>query len=226
MAALRSHIGGTPEPSDFFSFRILGGLGTCAGRTTTDAPIVEASDIQDAVPSEILSLDPASASSIATAADSFIASVTAAPAYSSVISVLATGIPATAQAAIANDPNSILMDIARGSPVPDWATELPPSVGEYFQSIGEDAARVITSDFGALYTSVSSEVADAVQTGGYAFPTGGYGTANVTAPRPIPTGFAPNTTTTPFEGAASRSVGSIVAAVAAAGMGLGAWLLL
>ncbi|KAL8958654.1 MAG: hypothetical protein Q9193_004332 [Seirophora villosa] len=213
------------------SLRIIPVLAFAAvvrSQATTDAPIVEASDIQDAVPSEILSLDPGSATSIATAADSFIASVTAAPAYSSVISVLATGIPATAQAAIANDPNypnSIFMDIARGSPVPDWVTELPPSVGEYFRSIGEDAAGVITSDFGALYTSVSSEVADAVQTG-YAFPTGGYGTANVTAPRPTPTGFGPNTNTAPFEGAASRSVGSMVAAVAAAGMGLGAWLLL
>ncbi|KAL8647154.1 MAG: hypothetical protein Q9210_005724 [Variospora velana] len=189
----------------------------------TDETLVEASDIEAAVPSEILTLSPGSATSIAAAVDSFIASVTAAPEYPSVISVLATGVPATAQAAIANDPNDFVMDIVRGSPPPSWATALPPSVGEYLQSIGEDAARIITSDFGGLYTSVSSEVADAIETGGFAIPTGGYGTGNSSVPRPTATGAGPITTPVPFEGAAPRSVGGIVAAAAAAG--IGAWLL-
>lgn len=160
------------------------------------------------------------ATSVAAAANSFIASVTAAPEYSSVLSVLATGIPATAQAAIANAPEDYILDIVRGSPPPSWATALPPSVEEYFQSIGEDAARFITAEFGGLYTSVSSGVADAIETGGFALPTGGaYGTGNSTQPGPTATGAGPITNPVPFEGAASRSISSIVAAVAAAGIG-------
>lgn len=159
------------------------------------------------------------ATSVAAVANSFIASVTAAPEYSSVLSVLATGIPATAQAAIANDPKDYVLDILHGSPPPSWATALPSSVDEYFQSIGEDAASIVAAKFGGLYTSVSSEVADAIETGGLPLPTGAYGTGNSTRPRPTATDASPITSPIPFEGAASRIVGSIVAVVVAAGIG-------
>ncbi|KAL8966751.1 MAG: hypothetical protein Q9197_005810 [Variospora fuerteventurae] len=187
----------------------------------SDETPLDAKDIQDSGLSEILSLDPGSATSVAAAANSFIASVTAAPEYSSVLSVLATGIPATAQAAIANDPKDYVSDIVRGSPPPSWATALPPSVDEYFQSIGEDAASMIAAEpgLGELYTSVSSEVADAIDTGRSTSPTGAYGTGNSTRPRPTATGANPITNPIPFEGAASRSVGSIVAVMVAAGIG-------
>ncbi|KAL9016482.1 MAG: hypothetical protein Q9185_006175 [Variospora sp. 1 TL-2023] len=187
----------------------------------SDPTLVAASDIQNIVPSDILPLDPDSATSVAAAANSFIASVTAAPEYSSVLSVLATGIPATAQAAIANDPKDYVQDIVHGSPPPSWATALPPSVNEYFQSIGEDAASIIAAEpgFGELYTSVSSEVADAIESGRSTSPTGAYGTGNSTRPRPTATGANPITNPVPFEGAASRSVGSIVAVMVAAGIG-------
>ncbi|KAL8985938.1 MAG: hypothetical protein Q9177_004297 [Variospora cf. flavescens] len=179
----------------------------------SDKTPFDASDIQDIVPSGTLTLSPGSATSVAAAANSFIASVTAAPEYSSVLSVLATGIPATAQAAIANAPEDYILDI-----LGDCIT---PSVEEYFQSIGEDAARIITAEFGGLYTSVSSEVADAIETGGFALPTeGAYGTGNSTQPGPTATGADPITNPVPFEGAASRSISSIVAAVAAAGIAL------
>ncbi|KAL8716735.1 MAG: hypothetical protein Q9225_005964 [Loekoesia sp. 1 TL-2023] len=199
-----------------------------AQATSTDEPLLDASDIEDVVPTQILA--PAEATSIAAVADSFIASITSAPEFSSVVSVLATGVPVTAQEAIEADPTNFVLDLLRGSPPPSWATALPPSVGEYIQSVAEDAAQIVTSDFAGLYTSVSSDVA-ALETGaaassGFAYPTGGSGRSNYTAPRPTGSAAAPGPSTQAFPGSAnSLRVGSITAFVVAAGMGVGAWLL-
>ena len=172
------------------------------------------------------------ATSIAAVADSFIASVTAAPEFSSVVSVLATGIPATAQEAIEADPTDFVLDLLHGSPPPSWATALPPSVSQYIESIAEQAANIVTSDFGGLYTSVSSEVAaletGAAVSGGFVFPTGGYTNSNYTSPRATGSAVAPGSSPQAFPGASSAPslrVGSIAAAVVAASMGFGAWLL-
>ncbi|KAL8755242.1 MAG: hypothetical protein Q9184_004852 [Pyrenodesmia sp. 2 TL-2023] len=206
-------------------------LGVHSQASPSNEPIVEAEDIQAVVPTELLS--PSYATSIAAAADSFIASVTAGPEFSSVASVLATAIPLTAQAAIANDPEGFLLSLVRGAPVPSYITALPPSVDEYVQSVAEDAAQIVTSDFGALYTSVSSQVAE-LATGapiipvsaGFVSPTGGYGLSNFTGPRPTGSAAAPGPPPQSFPGAASSlRAGSVAAAVVAAGMGVGAWLL-
>ncbi|KAL8926671.1 MAG: hypothetical protein Q9208_002745 [Pyrenodesmia sp. 3 TL-2023] len=207
--------------------------------TPSDEPLVEAEDIQAVVPTELLS--PAYvrdanvlATSIAAAADSFIASITAAPEFSSVASVLATAVPLTAQEAIANDPEGFLLSLVRGAPVPSYLTALPPSVEQYVQSVAEDAAQIVTSDFGALYTSVSSEVAELATgapiipvSGGFVSPTGGYGgVSNFTGPRPTGSAAPPGSSPQAFPGAASSlRAGSVAAAVVAAGMGVGAWLL-
>ncbi|KAL8900544.1 MAG: hypothetical protein Q9207_005649 [Kuettlingeria erythrocarpa] len=206
-------------------------LGVNSQATPSDEPLVEAEDIQAVVPSELLS--PAYATSIAAAADSFIASVTAAPEFSSVASVLATALPLTAQEAIANDPEGFLLTLVRGESIPSYITALPPSVEQYVQSIAEDAAQIVTSDFGALYTSVSSEVAELATgapvipiSGGFVSPTGGYGKSNFTGPRPTGSAAAPASTPQPFAGAASSlRTGGVIAAVVTAGMGVGAWLL-
>ncbi|KAL8870691.1 MAG: hypothetical protein Q9174_003323 [Haloplaca sp. 1 TL-2023] len=204
--------------------------------TNPDEPLVEAEDIQEVVPTQYLAA--AQATSIAAAADSFIASVTAAPEYSSVLSVLATAIPATAQAAIGADPSGYVLDIIRGSPPPAWATSLPPSIGEYIESLARDAAEVVTEDFGGLYTSVSSQVA-ALETGlagggGFVVPTGGYLSPNYTAPQPTesaaPPGSnpaSPGSDPAAFEGSASPlRVKTAAAAVIAMGIVTGALLVL
>ncbi|KAI4126448.1 MAG: hypothetical protein LQ338_003735 [Usnochroma carphineum] len=193
-------------------------------------PFFDASDIEDVVPSQYLA--PAEATSIAAVADSFIASVTAAPEYSSVFSVLATGIPVTARLAIENDPTDFVLGLLQGSP-PSWATALPPSVEQYLESIARDAAKIVTSDFAGLYTSVSSEVAaletGAAVSGGFVAPTGGYGKSNFTAPRPTGSAAAPGSTPLPFQpspgAASSLQIGRIFATVVAAGLGVGAWLM-
>lgn len=194
----------------------------------TGEPAIDAADIEQVIPTEFLA--PAAATSIAAVADSFIASVTAAPEFSSVVSVLATGIPITAQIAIQNDPEGFLLDIVQGSSLPSWITELPPSVTQYIESIGQDAANIVTSDFPGLYTSLSSEVAafetSAAVSGGYAYPTGGYGTGNTTAPRPTGSAPAPGSPPQSFSSSAfSLRAGSMIAGVVTVGMGVGAWLM-
>ncbi|KAL8713708.1 MAG: hypothetical protein Q9220_002234 [cf. Caloplaca sp. 1 TL-2023] len=208
-------------------------VSSIAQTTSIDQPLLDAADIEDVVPTQILS--PAEATSIAAVADSFIASVTAAPQFSSVVSVLATGIPITAQAEIENDPTDFLLDLVRGSPLPAWATALPPSVGEYIESVAEAAAAVATSDFAALYTSVSAEVAaletGAPSSGGYIFPSGGYVQSNSTTfnstagPQPTGSAVVPGTTPQPFPGAATslKSGNTAVALVIAS---IGALMLL
>ncbi|KAI4226629.1 MAG: hypothetical protein L6R40_008270 [Gallowayella cf. fulva] len=198
--------------------------------TTSKEPAVEAEDVEAVVPTEII--NPAQATSIAVVANSFIASVTAAPEYSSVISVLATGIPATAQEEIAKNPESFLLNLLSGSPPPDWATALPPSVAEYVESVAEDAAQLATSDFPDLYTSLSAE-AGALETGApgsgpYVLPTGGYRGSNYTSPRPTGSAAAPGPTPEPFVpgSGASTNVGGAALAVVAAGLGIGALFLI
>ncbi|KAL8966289.1 MAG: hypothetical protein Q9183_003436 [Haloplaca sp. 2 TL-2023] len=195
--------------------------------TNPDEPLVEAEDIQDVVPTQYLAA--AQATSIAGAADSFIASVTAAPEYSSVLSVLATAIPATAQADIGADPSGYVLDILRGSPAPAWASSLPPSVGEYVESLARDAAEVVTEDFGGLYTSASSRVAaletGAAASGGYVVPSGGYLSPNYTAPEPTGSAAPPGSNPAAFEGSASPlRVKTAAAAVVAMGIVTGALL--
>lgn len=173
------------------------------------------------------------ATSIAAVADSFIASLTAAPEFSSVISVLATAIPVTAQEAIEDDPTDFVLGLIQGSPPPSWATALPPSVEEYLVSVAEDAANIVTSDFAELYTSVSSEVA-ALQTGapissGFVLPTGEYGKSNFTGPRPTGSAPVPRPTPIPFQpspgAGASLRILSMAGAGLAAGMTVVTWLL-
>ncbi|KAL8771444.1 MAG: hypothetical protein Q9209_003112 [Squamulea sp. 1 TL-2023] len=196
----------------------------------TNEPSIEASDIEAVIPTEIIS--PAEATSIANVGNSFIASVTAAPEFSSVISVLSTAIPITAQAAIAADPQGYLLDIIQGSPPPAWATALPPSVGEYVESLAQDAAQIVTSDFPDLYTSISGEVSaletGAPVTGGFVAPTGGYGGSNYTSLRPSGSGVAAGPTPEPFVPGSGASVngGSVLFAVMAATLGLSTLVLL
>ncbi|KAL8737190.1 MAG: hypothetical protein Q9181_001947 [Wetmoreana brouardii] len=199
-----------------------------AQATQTSEPLIDASDIEDFVPTQLLS--PAEATSIAAVADSFIASVTAAPQFSSAVSVLATGVPVTAQEAIGADPSDFLIDLVTGSPLPSWATALPPSVGEYISSIAQDAAQIVASDFGGLYTSVSSEVA-ALETGtaasgGYVFPTSGYVGSNSTGPRPTGSAAPPSSIPQTFPGGASSlNTGGLAMAVVAVGVAAGALLI-
>ncbi|KAL8688909.1 MAG: hypothetical protein Q9218_005296 [Villophora microphyllina] len=164
-----------------------------AQATTTDEPLVDASDIEEVVPTQLLS--PAEATSLAAVADSFIASVTAAPEFSSVVSVLSTGIPVTAQEAIEADPSDFLLNLINGSPPPSWATALPPSVGQYIESVASNAANIFTSDFPELYASATSEVAaletSAAASGGFTFPSGGYGGSNFTGSRATGSAAAP-----------------------------------
>ncbi|KAL8926096.1 MAG: hypothetical protein Q9172_001924 [Xanthocarpia lactea] len=199
-------------------------------QNTADEPVIEASDIEAVVPSEIIS--PVEATSIAVVADSFIASVTAAPEFSSVVSVLATAIPITAQAEIAADPEGYLLDIIQGSPPPAWATALPPSVGDYVESLAQDALQVVTSEFPGLYSSVSAEVS-ALETGspisgGFVAPTGGYVGSNYTGPRPTGSAVAPGPTPEPFVPGSGASIngGGATIAIIAASLGIGALLLL
>ncbi|KAI4248347.1 MAG: hypothetical protein LQ352_005936 [Teloschistes flavicans] len=195
--------------------------------TRADEPPLEASDIEDAVPTQLL--NPAEATSLAAAADSFIASVTAAPEYSSVLSVLSTGVPVTAQEAIEDDPSDFILDLINGSPLPSWATALPPSVEQYIESVASAAANVFTSDFPELYASATSEVAaletSAAASGGFVFPTGGYGGSNNTGPQASGSVAAPGTTPKAFPGAASTNrVGGVAMAVLGAGIAVGALL--
>ncbi|KAL8706379.1 MAG: hypothetical protein Q9201_000587 [Fulgogasparrea decipioides] len=196
-----------------------------AQATQSSEPVIDTSDIEDVIPTQILS--PAKATSIAVVADSFIASVTAAPEFSSVVSVLATGVPVTAQEAIEADPFGLLVDLVKGSPLPPW---LPPSVGEFIQSVAEDTAQIVTSDFGMLYTSVSSEVA-ALPTGtaassGFVFPTGSYVRSNSTGPRPTGSAAAPSSIPQAFpSGASSLNARELAMAVVVAGVAAGALLI-
>ncbi|KAL8749061.1 MAG: hypothetical protein Q9199_007922 [Rusavskia elegans] len=206
----------------------------CAAMVNSqDTANVEASDIEAVVPAEVI--DPAEATSLAAIADSYIASVTAAPEFSSVISVLATAIPITAQAEIAADPEGYLLDIIQGSPPPAWATALPPSVGQYVESLAQNAAQIVssvTADYPELVTYASAQ-ASSLETatsiaGGFMSPTGGYGGSNYTSPRPTGSAAAPGSTPQPFipGSGASTNVGGVAFAVMAASFGIGALLLL
>lgn len=175
------------------------------------------------------------ATSLASIADSYIASVTAAPEFSSVVSILATAIPITAQAEIAADPEGYLLDIIQGSPPPAWATALPPSVGQYFESLSQNAAQIVssvTADYPELVTFASAQ-ASSLETatsiaGGFVAPTGGYGGSNYTSPRPTGSAAAPGSSPEPFVpgSGASTNVGGPAVAVMAASFGIGALLLL
>ncbi|KAL8765262.1 MAG: hypothetical protein Q9203_006647 [Teloschistes exilis] len=212
-----------------------------AAETDDSEPILVASDIEDVVPTQLLS--PAAATSLAAVADSFIASVTAAPEFSSVVSVLETGIPVTGQEAIEADPYGFVLALIDGSPLPSWTTVLPPSVRQYIESVGSEAANMLSSDFPELYASATSKVAaletSAATSGGFVFPTGGYGGSNGTGPRlsgsaaaPGTTArvsgsvAAPGTTQKAFPGAAStKRVGGVAMAVVGAGVAAGALLM-
>ena len=122
-----------------------------------------------------------------------------------------------------------MLDILRGSPAPAWASSLPPSVGQYVESLARDAAEVVTEEFGGLYTSVSSQVAaletGAAASGGYVVPTGGYLSPNYTAPQPTGSAAPPGSNPVPFEGSASSlRVKTAAAAVVAMGIVTGALL--
>ncbi|KAL8991718.1 MAG: hypothetical protein Q9169_007714 [Polycauliona sp. 2 TL-2023] len=201
-----------------------------------DNPVdVEASDIEAVVPAEIIS--PAQASSLANVADSVIASITTAPEFSSVVSVLMTAIPVTAQLDIGSDPEGYVMDILQGSPPPAWATALPPSVEEYFQSLalqGAQVAQSLASDFPELVTldpAPASTLETVTSTGGgYAAPTGGYVTSNTTSPQPTGSAAAPGSPSSPEPfvpgSGASINLGGTAFAVMAASFGVGALLFL
>ncbi|KAI4227642.1 MAG: hypothetical protein L6R36_002277 [Xanthoria steineri] len=198
-----------------------------------DTANVEASDVEAVVPANVI--DPAEATSLASIADGYIASVTAAPEFSSVVSVLATAIPITAQAEIAADPQGYLLDIIQGSPPPAWATALPPSVQDYVESLGQNAAQIVssvTADYPELVTYASAQVSSletATSIGsGFVAPTGGYGGSNYTNPRPTGSAAAPGSTAAPFVpgSGASTNVGGAAFAVMAASFGIGALFLL
>ncbi|KAI4269976.1 MAG: hypothetical protein LQ337_006975 [Flavoplaca oasis] len=207
----------------------------CAGIVNSqDTTNVEASDIEAVVPAEIVS--PAEATSLAAIADSFIASVTAAPEYSSVLNVLATAIPITAQAEIGADPEGYLLDIVQGSPPPAWATALPPSVGDYLESIALDAVQIVTSvtaEIPELVTYASAQVSSLETAtsigGGFVAPTGGYVGSNTTSPRPTGSAVAPGSAPEPFvpgDSGTSINAAGTAFAVMAASFGIGALLLL
>ncbi|KAI4234148.1 MAG: hypothetical protein LQ349_003975 [Xanthoria aureola] len=194
---------------------------------------VEASDVEAVVPANVI--DPAEATSLASIANGYIASVTAAPEFSSVLSVLATAIPITAQAEIAADPQGYLLDIIQGSPPPAWATALPPSVQDYVESLGQNAAQIVssvTADYPELVTYASAQVSSLETAtsigGGFVAPTGGYAVSNYTSPRPTGSAAAPGSTAAPFVpgSGASTNVGGAAFAVMAASFGIGALFLL
>ncbi|KAL8669073.1 MAG: hypothetical protein Q9168_006323 [Polycauliona sp. 1 TL-2023] len=199
-----------------------------------DIANIDASDIQDADPADII--NPAEATSLANIAEAYLASITSAPEFSSVVSVLQTAIPITAQAEIGSDPEGYVRDILQGSPAPAWATALPPSVEQYFQSLASDGAQVATSlasefpDLAAAASQQASSFEVATSTGGaYVVPTGGYGASNSSSgPAPTGSGVAPGSSPKPFVpgSGASINLGGTAFAVMAASFGIGALLLL
>ena len=172
--------------------------------------------------------------SIAAFANGFIASVTAAPEFSSVVSVLATAIPVTAEDAIANDPEAFILNLLQGGSLPSWVTALPPSVGQYIESIGVEAAQQFTQELPGVYKSLSAEVAaletGAAAGGGFVVPTGGYGGGNYSYAGPSASASGgPGASPIPFvPGSAASSInsGGLITAIIVAGAGAGAILIL
>ncbi|KAI4165622.1 MAG: hypothetical protein LQ342_000564 [Letrouitia transgressa] len=136
--------------------------------------IVDASDVEAFVPTGIL--PPSQATDLANGIDSFIASVTADPRFSSVASVLATAVPPYLLA----NPNpsaaeAYLLSILTATSLPSWITALPPSVTSYVIELGQGAEGLLKSDAPALYTQVTAIATVLGGPGGYAGPAGGYG---------------------------------------------------
>ena len=118
-------------------------------------------------------------------------SITAQPEFSSAVAALETVIPLTAVAAIGDNPEDFIMQLATGT-IPSWFTAIPTGVVDYIESIGEQAVSILEADTGI--SSVPADLVSEVEatataaydyataayggyaTGGYPYGTGAYGT--------------------------------------------------
>ena len=166
----------------------------------------------------------------------YVTSITAQPEFTSAVAALETAVPATAVAAIAESPEDFIMELATGT-VPSWFTDIPSSIVDYIESIGEQALSLVESDTGisTIPGDLVSEVeasATAIYggypTGGYPYPypTGTgvyYGTGTGASGYPAPTGnssvpYSPSASPSAFLGAAAPTSVAMGAAAMVAGV--------
>ena len=69
------------------------------------------------------------------------------PEASSVIEVLMTAIPTSAQNAMASDPVSFLENFITASPLPSWASDIPAPVQSDLGSVINEVVSIVDSDF-------------------------------------------------------------------------------
>ena len=132
----------------------------------------------------------------------YVTSITAQPEFSAAVAALETAVPLSAVAAIGENPEEFIMELATGS-LPPWFSAIPTSVVGYIESIGEQAVSLVEADVGissipadfiselegsatAVYAKATSAYGG-YASGGYPYPTGGY---------PYPTGGYPYPTGT------------------------------
>ncbi|KAL8715633.1 MAG: hypothetical protein Q9225_006364 [Loekoesia sp. 1 TL-2023] len=121
----------------------------------------------------ISNLDASQAAEVSTKfgadATSYYSALTADPGYSDATSVIATAMPATAQAEAAANPELFLASLAKSSDdQPSWFTAMPTPVQAFWESAGSqyidmytsevDAARPLPSSVSASLSSVSSKI--------------------------------------------------------------------
>ena len=115
------------------------------------------------------------------------------PEASSVISVLMTAIPTTAQDAYASDPISFLDNLITASALPSWASDIPAPLQSDLGSVINEALSIIDSDFeGGPAPTATVPPSAYYPPGGYPLSSGFYPTVVIEKPTGTGTGGAVN----------------------------------
>ena len=124
--------------------------------------------------------------------DDYVASLLDKPEASSVLSVLATAIPTSAQNAFASDPISFLDNLITASALPSWASEIPAPLQSDLGSVINQALTIIDSDFESPAPIPTGPPPSYYPSGGYPPPSSFYPTVVIEKPTGTGTGVAVN----------------------------------
>ena len=147
------------------------------------------------------------------------------PEASSVLSVLATAIPTSAQNAFATDPISFLDNLITASALPSWASEIPAPLQSDLGPVINQALSIIDSDFESAAPIPTGPPPSYYPSGGYPPSSSFYPTVVIEKPTGTGTGVAVTGTPTgspiAFQGGAAPMKTAAAGAAAALMVGAG-----
>jgi len=95
-----------------------------------------------------ITANPSQQSQIEADGSSFFSSLYAQPAFTSVLEVLATGLPEEIIYSITADPSDFFVMLATETALPDYLSAVPSDVQSYLKSVGAAEASIINKDTG------------------------------------------------------------------------------